>query len=100
MGLNSTQPIPQCINAVVQALPGAVPESSAAPISRRYPATKDQNRAITATAMMAVPNHPVATSHDLALKRPIRLSLDTITIIIAMIGIATIPLSTALQTSM
>ncbi len=63
-------------------------------------ARKDQNRAITATPISAVPIQPSATSHDLALNRPIACGFETITIIIAMIGTATMPLSTALQTSM
>src|SRR3954468_23326990 len=65
-----------------------------------YRATKDQNKAITATAISAVPIHPKAISQDLALNLPISLEFATITIIIAIIGTATMPLSTALHTSM
>src|SRR3982074_2373581 len=65
-----------------------------------YPATKDQNKAITATAISAVPIQPKAISQDLALNLPIRLDLPTLTIITALIGTATMPLSTALHTSM
>ena len=56
--------------------------------------------AITATAMIAVPIQPRAINQDLALKRPINFEFATISIIIAMIGTATTPLSTALQISM
>src|SRR5437879_378810 len=62
--------------------------------------TKDQNKAITATAISAVPIQPRAISQDLPLNLPISLEFATITIIIAMIGTATMPLSTALHTSM
>ena len=54
---------------------------------------------MTATPMSAVPIQPSATSQLRALNRPINLGLATITIIMAMMGTATMPLSTALQTS-
>jgi len=65
----------------------------------RQPARNDASSAMTATAMMPVPTQPSATSHLLALNRPINRELETIAIIIAMIGTATMPLSTALHTS-
>src|ERR1700760_5001410 len=64
------------------------------------PVANDQNSAITATPMSAVPTQPSTRSHGVALKRPISFRLDTITIIMAMIGTATMPFSTALQISM
>lgn len=65
-----------------------------------YPMMKEQNKAITATAISAVPIQPRTISWRLALNRPISPAFPTITIIMAMIGTATMPLSTALQTSM
>jgi hypothetical protein len=65
-----------------------------------YPAKDDPINAITANAISPVPTQPKAISQDLALNLPISLEFATITIIIAMIGTATMPLSTALHTSM
>jgi hypothetical protein len=73
---------------------------AAAPGASRHPAKKDHNNAITATAIRAVPIQPSAISQGPALNRPISSKLVTTTIIIAMIGTATMPLSTALHTSM
>src|SRR5262245_24309362 len=61
---------------------------------------KEPNKAATATPIRAVPIQPNAISQDRALKRPIAREFETITIIIVMIGTATMPLSTALHTSM
>ena len=63
-----------------------------------YPAKDDPIKAITANAISPVPTQPRAISHDLALNLPISLEFATITIIMAMIGTATMPLSTALHT--
>ena len=60
---------------------------------------EDPISAATANAMIPVPTQPSQINHDLALNRPINLEFATITIIIAMIGTATMPLSTALHTS-
>src|SRR5580704_6238050 len=70
------------------------------PVGKSYPVSQDQIRAITASVINAVPIQPNAISQLLALNRPISFELATITIIIAMIGTATMPLSTALHTSM
>src|ERR1700733_6161995 len=80
--------------------PGEFITMATAQRASRYPAKNDQNNAITATAINPVPIQPSATSQKLALKRPISSKLVTTTIIMAMIGTATMPLSTALHTSM
>jgi len=80
--------------------PGKVFSMAATLRASRHPAKKDHNNAITATAISPVPIQPSATSQGLALNRPISSKLVTTTIIIAMIGTATMPLSTALHTSM
>src|SRR5437879_10902366 len=64
-----------------------------------YRATKDQNKAITATAISAVPIQPRAISQDLPLNLPISLEFATITITIAMIGNAAMPYGTAMRNS-
>jgi hypothetical protein len=61
---------------------------------------EDQSNATTAKAISPVPTQPKPTSHGFALNRPIRRELPTMIIIMAMIGTATMPLRTALQTSM
>src|ERR1035437_3391241 len=64
-------------------------------------ATKeDQSNATTAKAIRPVPTQPKPMSHGFALNRPIRRELRLLTIIMAMIGTATMPLRTALHTSM
>jgi len=60
---------------------------------------EDQNSATTVTAISAVPAHPKKVSVGRALKRPITERRVTTTIMTVMIGTATMPLSTALQTS-
>src|ERR1700739_269771 len=94
--------IPSCdiANRTLARIYGKVTSTAAALRASRYPAKKDHNNAITATAIRAVPIQPSATSQGLALNRPISSKLVTTTIIIAMIGTATMPLSTALHTSM
>jgi len=82
----------------VRPLPGVEPHLIEW-LEPRQPTRNDASSAITAMAMMAVPTQPSATSQVLALNRPINRELETITIIIAMIGTATMPLSTALHTS-
>jgi hypothetical protein len=60
---------------------------------------EDQSSATTVTAISAVPAHPKKVSVGRALKRPITERRVTTTIMTAMIGTATMPLSTALQIS-
>src|SRR5476651_731912 len=60
---------------------------------------EDQSSAATVTAISAVPAHPKKVSVGRALKRPITERRVTTTIMTAMIGTATMPLSTALQIS-
>src|SRR3569832_693285 len=62
------------------------------------PTTNDPSSASTASAISAVPIQPNPTSQDCARKRPMSLVLDTITIIITMLGIETLPVSTELHT--
>jgi cation/acetate symporter len=59
----------------------------------------NQISATTVAAISAVPAHPKKVSVGRALKRPITESRVTTTIMTVMIGTATMPLSTALQTS-
>jgi hypothetical protein len=87
-------------NRKLARISGKAISMAAAPCASRYPARKDHSNAITATAIRAVPIQPSATSQGLALNLPISSKLVTTTIIIAMIGTATMPLSTALHTSM
>lgn len=63
-------------------------------LQRAYART-DQNRAATAMAIGAVPSQPSTTSDRLARNRPISFVFEAMAIIIAMMGTATMPLSTA-----
>ena len=93
--------IPSCdiANRTLARIYGKVTSTAAAPRASRYPATNDHNSAITASAINPVPSQPSTISRT-GLEPAHQSELVTITIIIAMIGTATMPLSTALHTSM
>src|SRR6202011_775199 len=85
-------PWPPWRGGLLSVLPALLFTSTGQPI-------ENQNSATTVAAISAVPAQPNNVSIGRALKRPITDRRVTTTIMTAMIGTATMPLSTALQIS-